>query len=46
MIPPQLMGGVLLSSTSVNARNADGSTCEQRPDRHSPPSRVSRSPAR
>ena len=44
-IPPQLMGGVL-SSTLVSARNADGSTCEQRLDRQVPPSRVRSRPIR
>ena len=38
-IPPQLTHGALLSGTSVEAREtSDGSTCEQRPDCHSPPS--------
>ena len=42
-IPPQLIRGGR-SSTSVSARNSDGSTCEHRPERHLPPSRVEQEP--
>ena len=45
-IPPQLNSGSVLSSTSVSARKSAGSACEQRPDVHSSPSRVSSSPRR